>query len=222
MLTKQREISAAILFELRPTQCFRASARKSVTTEANVGCTTFTSQEPMLARSCERVDDLFVIDNTYAETGNLRRRLRQNAQDVRAEREQADLPGVYAVARLIIISHGLVGAIRTESPRKTSARGAKVRTYGEVFVASRDQYLRHEQHCREMATSAATDGERRLLLNLANIWRQMANDVRGERNALRRPPGGWSTDADHLLRKGGLQSLQSAGISPENQDGLDP
>jgi hypothetical protein len=88
-------------------------------------------------------------------------------------------------------------------------------------VPGRDQYLRHEQHCRDMAMSATTDGERRLLLNLASIWRQMANDVRGERSVLNRPLGGWSTDADHLLRKRGLQSLQSAGISPENQDGLD-
>jgi hypothetical protein len=88
-------------------------------------------------------------------------------------------------------------------------------------VPSREQYLRHEQHCREMATSAASDGERRLLLNLANIWRQMANDVRGERNTLNRPLGGWSTDANRLLRKSGLQSLQSAVISPDTQDGLD-
>lgn len=89
-------------------------------------------------------------------------------------------------------------------------------------MASRDQYLRHEQHCRDMVTSATTDGERRLLLNLANMWRQMANDVRGERNVLNRPLGGWSTDANHLRRKSGLQTLQSAGISSENQDGLDP
>jgi hypothetical protein len=54
------------------------------------------------------------------------------------------------------------------------------------------------------------------------MWRQIATDVRGERNVLNRPLGGWSTDANHLRRKSGLQTLQSAGISSENQDGLDP
>jgi hypothetical protein len=73
-----------------------------------------------------------------------------------------------------------------------------------------------------MAKSVKSDGERRLLLNLANIWRQMANDVRKGRDAFAAPTRGWSTDANHLLRQNSLQSMQPAALLPEAQDSLKP
>jgi hypothetical protein len=87
-------------------------------------------------------------------------------------------------------------------------------------VPGREQYLRREQHCRDMAKAVTSDGERRLLLNLANIWHQMANDVRKGRDAFTGPARGWSTDANHLLRQNGLQSLQPVALPSDTQDSL--
>jgi len=89
-------------------------------------------------------------------------------------------------------------------------------------VPGREQYLKREQHCRDIAKSATSDGERRLLLNLANIWRQMANDVRKGRDAFAGPARGWSTDANHLLRQNSLEGLQPIPLTQDTQDGLKP
>jgi hypothetical protein len=89
-------------------------------------------------------------------------------------------------------------------------------------VPGREQYLRREQHCRDMAKSVTSDGERGLLSNLANIWRQMANDVRKGRDTFTSPTRGWSTDANHLLRQNGLQSMQAGPLPPETQENAEP
>lgn len=85
-------------------------------------------------------------------------------------------------------------------------------------MPGREQYLRHEQNCRDTAKSATSEGERRLLMNLANIWRQMAKDVRKGRDTFTSPAKGWSTDANHLLRPNSLQTLQQVAMPSEPQD----